>query len=314
MNRGFRLIFFGTPDFAIPTLKELVNGRYQVDAVVTQPDKPKGRGQKLLPTPIKKVAMDLGITVLQPESVNRNDFYEKMMNLRPDVFVVVAFGQIFSEKLLKIPPKGAINVHASLLPKYRGPAPIHWAMINGEKETGVTTMMMEKKMDAGDILLSVATLIKPSDTVGTLHDRLSELGAKLLLETLDKLENQMIHPRPQNHEQATYAPLLKKETGRIDWNQPPEKIELLIRAMSPWPGAYSFYENRRIKIFRATPATGEKNTKAGTVLKAFEDELRISSGQNGALSVLEIQMNSGKRMKIEDFLRGTTIPAGSILS
>lgn len=314
MSNGFRIIFFGTPDFAVPALKELAGSRHRVVAVVTQPDKPRGRGQRLLPTPVKKAAMDLDMDVFQPESVNRTSFYDKMIKMAPDFFAVVAFGQIFSEKLLKIPSKGAINVHASLLPKYRGAAPIQWAMINGEKETGVTTMFMGKKMDAGDILLFLKTTIKPSDTAGTLHDRLADLGAKLLTETLEKLETRKIYPIAQDHTQATYAPMLKKEDSHIDWNQPAEKIELLVRALSPWPGAFTFYGNRRLKIFKTMPVSGEKNAIPGTVLNAFENELRIASAHGGALSILEIQGASGRKMKIEEFLRGNTIPPGIILS
>jgi methionyl-tRNA formyltransferase len=314
MNKELQIVFFGTPDFAVPTLRKLIYGRQQVTMVVTQPDRPKGRGQKRLFTPVKKAALELGLTVYQPESVNTSDFYEKVIQTAPDFFVVVAFGQIFSEKLLKIPQKGAINVHASLLPKYRGAAPIQWALINGEKETGVTTMLMEKKMDAGDILLSCATPIEDSENAGTLHDRLADLGAKLLMDTLEKLENNEIHPKPQDHSQATFAPILKKEDSHIDWKQPPDKIQNVIRAMAPKPGAFTFHGNRRLKIFKAMTVPGEKNAIPGTVLKGFENEVRVASGQDGALSILEIQGGSGKRMKIIDFLHGNSIPPGSTFS
>jgi methionyl-tRNA formyltransferase len=314
MNKELQIVFFGTPDFAVPTLKKLFYGRHKVAMVVTQPDRPKGRGQKILPTPVKKAAMELGLTVYQPKTVNTSDFYEKVAETAPDFFVVAAFGQIFSERLLKIPKKGAINVHASLLPKYRGAAPIQWALIKGEKETGVTTMLMEKKMDAGDILLSSSTPIESIDNAGTLHDRLADMGATILLDTLDKLEKNEIHPTPQDHSQATYAPMLKKEDSHIDWKQSPEIIETFIRAMAPRPGAFTFHKNRRLKIFRALPVPGEKNAIPGTVLKGFENEVRVASGQDGALSILEIQGGSGKRMKINDFLRGNSILPGSTLS
>jgi methionyl-tRNA formyltransferase len=314
MNKKLRIVFFGTPDFAVPSLGHLIKSGYQVPMVVTQPDRPKGRGQKMLPTPVKKAALELGLPVYQPQSVNTNAFYEIIAETTPDFFVVVAFGQIFSEKLLKIPQKGPINVHASLLPKYRGAAPIQWAMINGEKETGITTMLMGKKMDAGDILLSSATPIESIDNAGTLHDRLADIGAKLLVDTLAKLEKNEIHPKPQDHSQATFAPMLKKEDSHIDWKQPPDKIINLIRAMAPDPGAFTFYENKRLKIFKAMPVPGEKQAIPGTVLKGFENEVRVASGQDGALSILEIQGDSGKRMKINDFLRGNSIPPGSPLS
>ncbi len=314
MIENLRIVFFGTPDFAVPTLRKLSDGPHEIALVVTQPDRPKGRGQKLLSTPVKKAALELGLDVYQPPSVNKSHFYEKLLEISPDYFVVAAFGQIFSENLLKIPHKGPINVHASLLPKYRGAAPIQWAIINGEKETGVTTMLMGKKMDAGDILLSCRTSIEPSDNSGTLHDRLANMGADLLMETLAKLENNQIRPIAQDHSQATYAPMLKKEDSHIDWTQPPDKIQNLIRAMAPSPGAFTFFENRRLKIFKATPVPGEKNVVPGTVLKGFERELRVASGQGGALSILEIQGGSGRRMTIDDFLRGNPIPPGSILS
>ena len=314
MTKEPQIVFFGTPDFAVPSLTKLIYGGHRVPMVVTQPDRPQGRGQKTLPTPVKQAALELGLTVYQPNSVNTNDFYEKVLETAPDYFVVVAFGQIFSEKLLKIPQKGAINVHASLLPKYRGAAPIQWAMINGERETGVTTMLMEKKMDAGDILLSSATPIESFDNAESLHDRLADIGAKLLLDTLTALEKNEVHPKPQEHSQATFAPMLKKEDSHIDWKQPPDKIESLIRAMAPKPGAFTFHENKRLKIFKAMPAPGEKNAIPGTVLKGFENEIRVASGQDEALSILEIQCGSGKRMKISDFLRGNSIPPGSTLS
>lgn len=314
MNEKLQIVFFGTPDFAVPTLKALHHCGHKIVMVVTQPDRPKGRGQKLLPTPVKKAALELGLDVYQPKSVNTEDFYKITAESAPDFFVVAAFGQIFSERLLQIPQKGAINVHASLLPKYRGAAPIQWAMINGEKESGVTTMLMEKKMDSGDILLCCATPIEKSDNAGTLHDRLADIGAKLLVDTLDGLEKKEIVPKPQDHSRASYAPMLKKEDSHIDWKQPSHKIENLIRAMTPHPGAFTFHENRRLKIFKVMPVPGEQNAIPGTVLKGFENELRVASGQGEALSILEIQGDSGKRMKINDFLRGKPIQPGSSLS
>jgi methionyl-tRNA formyltransferase len=314
MNKELQIVFFGTPDFAVPTLRKIIEQKHKVSMVVTQPDRPKGRGQKILPTPVKKTALELGLPVFQPKSVNTNDFYEKVAETAPDYIVVAAFGQIFSEKLLSIPKKHSINVHASLLPKYRGAAPIHWALINGENETGITIMLMAKKMDAGDILLSSATRVESVDNFETLHDRLADLGANLLVETLDKLEKNEIYPKPQDHSQATFAPMLKKDDSHIDWKQPPSKIENLIRAMAPQPGAFTFHENKRLKIFKAIAVQGEKNAIPGTVLKGFENEVRVASGQDGALSILEIQGGSGKRMKIIDFLRGNPIPPGSRFS
>ncbi len=314
MNKKFRTMFFGSPDFAVPTLKALVESGREVAAVVTQPDRPKGRGRKPSPPPVKVAAEELNIDVVQPEKINTEDFYRKTAEISPDVLVVVAFGQIFSEKLLSIPPRGAINVHASLLPKYRGAAPIHRAIIGGETETGVTAMYMAKKLDAGDILLASRARIGPEDTSGTLHDRLAELGAKLLVETLDMLEQGRVVPQPQDHSRATFAPKLEKDDGRIDWHRSPEEIERFVRGMTPWPGAFTFLEDKRIKIFKAVPAAGVKSASPGLVLQGFENELRVATGEGGALSIIELQGASGKRLHIRDFLLGNDIPPGAVLT
>ena len=236
-----------------------------------------------------------------------------MRALAPDLFVVVAFGHIISKKLLDIPRIGAINIHASLLPKYRGPAPIQWAIINGEKETGVTTIFMDTGMDTGDILLSSKTEIYSDDTSGILHDRLAVLGGDLLTKTLNAIETGDISPRPQDHELATYTTLLKKENGRIDWEMPVESLDGFIRGMTPWPGAFTFLEDRRLKILSAEPVLTDVEEKPGTVVKGFPDELRVATGK-GVLSVLEIQGASGKRLKIKDFLRGCSMPPGTVLN
>lgn len=311
MNEKFKIIFMGTPDFAVPALTILHQNSYDVALAVTQPDKPKGRGRKLLSPPVKETAVRLGYEVIQPESARTPEFKEQIEILKPDLFVVVAFGHILPKYILDIPALGAINIHASLLPKYRGPAPIQRAVINGEKETGITTMLMDKGLDTGDILLSEKIEIASDDTSAALHDRLSLIGAELLIKTLKRFEARDIKPIPQDHSQATYAPILSKKDGLIVWNQPSHAIERLIRGVTPWPGAYTFHGENRLKIFKAKPVSTDRNDSPGTVIKGFSDELRVSTA-DGYLSILEIQGPSGKRLSIQDFLRGYDIPVGTV--
>jgi len=310
MSKNFNIVFMGTPDFAVPCLEALHNSRHNVMLVVTQPDRHSGRGRKLLPPPVKESALASGYEVIQPESVKTEVFGEHMRKLRPDMFVVVAFGHILPGLLLEVPRLGAINIHASLLPKYRGPAPIQWAIIRGERETGVTTMFMDKGMDTGDILLSEKTEITGGDTSASLHDRLSVLGAALLAKTLDNFND--LRPVSQNHDQATYAPMLSKRDGHINWEKSAKSLECLIRGMTPWPGAFTFQGDRRLKIFKAIPLPAEPAEYPGTVIRSFPDELRVATGK-GALSLLEIQGASGKRLHIRDFLRGHKIAPGTVL-
>lgn len=313
MKKKLKIIFMGTPDFAVPSLKALCKGGYDVSLVVTQPDRPKGRGRKVIPPPVKVVAQSLRINVIQPVSINNDDFIDNITRLKPDIFIVVAYGHILSKNILALPKTGSINLHASLLPKYRGPGPIQWAIINGEKETGITTMIMDEGMDTGDILLSAKDTINPDDTSATLHDRLAALGANLLIKTLKAFESDSINPIPQDHTQATYAPLLKKSDGRIDWKRDAQYLATFIRGVTPWPGAFTFHEKKRLKIFSAHPLSADVSEIPGTVIKGFPDELRIATGK-GALSVTEIQGASGKRLFIKDFLRGNQIPPGIVLN
>ncbi|OQX05842.1 MAG: methionyl-tRNA formyltransferase [Desulfobacteraceae bacterium IS3] len=312
MSKTFRIVFMGTPDFAVPALESLHRNGYDVALVVTQPDRPKGRGRKLLPPPVKTSALSLGYETIQPESVKTPEFAERLRQTDADIFVVVAFGHILPKSVLDIPKTAAINIHASLLPKYRGPAPIQRAVINGEKESGVTTMFMDKGLDTGDILLSEPLEITEDDTAGSLHDRLSILGADLLIKTLKAFAENTIQPVTQNHEQATYAPMLKKEDGRIDWTKPARNIETFIRGMNPWPGAFTFHGDKGLKIFRAKVIPSSSGESPGTVIKSFPDELYVMTGEH-ALSVLEIQGASGKRLNIRDFLRGYNMPPGTVL-
>jgi len=312
LNRKLKIIFMGTPEFAVPSLQELDKSHYDVTLVVTQPDRPKGRGRKVIPSSVKKTAISLGYEVIQPVSIKTDNFKEIIQKHKPDIFVVVAYGHILTKDILEIPIIGSINIHASLLPAYRGSAPIQWAIINRERETGVTTMFMDEGLDTGDILFSSKLEIAPDDTSATLHDRLAKLGADLLVKTIKAIETKEIIPVPQDHKKATYAPLLKKNDGHINWKKSAEDIEAFIRGINPWPGAFTFYGNKRLKILASMPIlTDSTAAPPGTIIKGFTDELRIATGK-GALSILKIQGESGKQLYIKDFLRGCSIPAGTI--
>jgi methionyl-tRNA formyltransferase len=309
----FTIIFMGTPDFAVPSLHLLSQEGYDIALVVTQPDRPKGRGRKRVPPPVKLKALELNLEVLQPSTLKSKEFTDQIKRIQPDFLVVIAFGHILSEKILQLPKFGAINIHASLLPAYRGPAPIQWAIINGDSQTGITTMFMDKGMDTGNVLLTKKEPILPEDTAATLHDRLANTGAHLLIKTLKDYAAHKLIPIAQDHSKATYAPLLKKQDGHINWQKPAEKLEPFIRGMTPWPGAFTFHNETRLKILNAEPIPECVSAAAGTILKAFPDELRVATGK-GALSILEIQGPSGKRLGVADFLRGYKLPPGTILT
>ena len=302
----------GTPDFAVPSLQALHQEGYPLKRIITQPDRPKGRGRKLQATPVKRKALELNLNLLQPATPNAAEFAEKLRQIQPDLLIVIAYGHLLSEKILQIPKIGAINVHASLLPKYRGPAPIQWAIINGETQTGVTTLFMDAGMDTGDMLISRTEPILPADTAATLHDRLAVLGASTLVQTLQQLSDRTLQPTRQDHDRATYAPLLKKQDGRIDWQRPAEQLEPFIRGMTPWPGAFTFHNQNRLKILKAIPIDEPVSESAGTILNGFPDELVVATGK-GTLSILKIQSPSGKRLPVADFLRGYQLPPGTVL-
>jgi len=312
MNKSPNILFFGTSDFAVPALNTLHRSRFTVSMVVTQPDRPKGRGRKILPPPVKITGQQLGLEVLQPESIKTESFYRAAADIRPDFLVTAAFGKHIPDRLLSLPKISPVNIHPSLLPKYRGPAPIQWALINGEYETGVTIMIPDSEMDTGGTLIRQVEKIRPDDTSATLHDRLAEIGANLLMKALEGLVSGSMTPVPQNHSEATHAPLLKKEDGRINWSLSSEKIENFIRGVTPWPGAFTFYDQQRLKIFKVKQAAAAYDTAPGTILKGFQNELRVSTG-DGALSILELQGASGKRLPIREFLKGAAIPEGTIL-
>ncbi len=306
------IVFMGTPQFAVPTLQALHDSPHRVGLVVTQPDRPKGRGRRPVACPVKERALALGYPLLQPPSMRGPDTIDALRALKPDLFVVVAFGHLLSKDLLGIPAMGAVNVHASLLPRFRGAAPIQWAILSGEDRTGVTTMMMDTGMDTGDILMSEAIPIAADDTAGSLLAHLSATGAALLMKTLDGLESGTLTPVPQDVSQATYAPQLKKSDGRMDWCRPARDLERFIRGMSPWPGAFTFCQDRRLKIFRAAVLDEPSPAPPGTVVRGFPGELRVATAE-GLLSILELQGASGKRLAVEDFLRGHPIAPGTAL-
>lgn len=309
--KPFNIVYMGTPDFAVPTLEALHLSEHTVAAVVTQPDRPKGRGRKLAPPPVKQRAERLGYAVIQPESVKSDAFFQEMQRLEPDLFVVVAMGQLLPVRLLELPRRGAINVHASLLPRLRGSAPIQWAIINGDAESGVTTMQMDAGMDTGDMLLKATTPISDTDTAQSLHDRLAPLGAELLIETLAQMAAGSLTAQPQSAEAATMAPMLRKKDGRIDWQRSAVEIDRLVRGMTPWPGAFTFCGERRLRLYRTRPLPLETTAAPGTIVQGFADELSVATG-DGVLSVLEIQGASGKRLAIKDFLCGCDLCPGNV--
>jgi methionyl-tRNA formyltransferase len=305
-----RIVFMGTPEFAVPSLRALIDSGENVVAVVTQPDKPKGRGLEVASPPTKVVAEKHGIPVLQPAKIKTEEFFNELRRFNPDLISVVAYGKILPRNILDLPPYGCINVHASLLPKYRGAAPINWAIIKGEKVTGITIMKMDEGMDTGGMLLKKELLIEDEDSGETLLEKLSEIGAKLLIETITLLKEGKLHPFPQDNSEATYAPMLKKENGNIDWKKTAEEIRNLIRGALPWPGAYTNLEGKLLKIYRARVAEGKG--KPGEVIKSDPTTIRVATGKR-ALDIIEIQIEGGKRLNTEEFLRGRKIKAGTLL-
>jgi methionyl-tRNA formyltransferase len=309
---NYRIIFMGTPEFSVPTLMALHESRHEIVAVVTQPDRPKGRGRCLVPSAVKKIAVTLDYPVFQPVRIKEAPFVENVIALNPDVFVVVAFGHLLPGSFLSIPRLGAINIHASLLPKYRGAAPIQWAIINGEKETGITTIWMDEGMDTGDILLSHAVPIMREDTSGSLHRRLADAGAEVLIKTLDRLSSGRLVGKPQDNARATYAPLLKKQDGCMDWTKDAKSLEAFVRGMNPWPGAFTYLSGKRLKVFLVRALEGSTREEPGTAIEGFPGDFLVATGR-GKLALHEVQLESGKRLSAEDFLRGCSVSPGTRL-
>lgn len=298
-----RVVFLGTPEFGVPSLRALAEAGYDVVGVFTQPDKPKGRGNKMLPSPVKECALALGIPVFQPVKI-RVDGVEDLRALRPDLCVTAAFGQILSQEILDIPAIGTVNVHSSLLPKYRGSAPVNWAIMMGETVTGVTTMMTDRGLDTGDILLQREIPILPGETAEALIARMAPIGAELLMETVRRLEAGDCPRRKQNEEESSYYPMLKKEMGEIDWRQSAREIVNRVRGLTPWPGAaFEWGEHETVKVWQAEE-TENQGAEPGHILSAdARGGLVIAAGEN-AVRVVEMQAPGGKRMNAKDYLRG----------
>lgn len=302
----------GTPEFAVPSLKKLIEN-YEVKAVFTQPDRPKGRGKKLAMSPIKEVALENDIPVFQPKSLKKeHEYVEKLKEIKPDFIIVVAFGQILSEEVLNIPKYACINVHASLLPKYRGSAPIIWSVVNGEKKSGVTTMLMAKGIDTGDMLLKCETDIDSDMTAGQLHDILSEKGAGLLLDTIEGFKNGKIKPEKQDDEEASYISVISKELGEINWNNTAYHIHNLIRGFNPWPSAYTHYEDKIMKIHEANVFDSGFKGTPGLITYVDKDGIKVETGE-GKLLITSIQFPGKKIMSVKDYIAGNTIKKGVIL-
>ena len=304
-----RVLFMGTPEFAVPSLQALVRAGYEVIGAVTQPDRPAGRGHKMGPSPLKAAAQQLGVAVYQYGRIRDAAAVEEMRSLKPDVMVTAAYGQILSQRVLDIAPMGVVNVHGSLLPRYRGAAPIQWAVIDGLRETGVTTMLTQRGVDTGPILMQQRMEILPGETAGELSVRMAEVGAQLLCRTLAALEQGALIPVEQDPQQATQCPMLTKEHGRIPWSDPAEAIANRVRGVNPWPGAFCYYEDMMLKIWKATALTGGGGTPGKVLCADAHKGLVISTGE-GSLRIDTLQMPGKKPMSAQDFLRGRAIAEG----
>ncbi|MCM1539070.1 MAG: methionyl-tRNA formyltransferase [bacterium] len=307
-----KVVFMGTPDFAVGALSALVQAGYEVTAVVTQPDKPKGRGKGLTSPPVKAFAVQHGIPVLQPSKIREPEAVAELAAYEADIYVVAAFGQILTQEILDMPRFGCVNIHASLLPKYRGAAPIQWAILDGERVTGVTIQQMNAGIDTGDILADVSVEIAPEETGDSLFEKLMQEGAALLLETLPRIEAGKIAPRAQDEAQATYAKRLSKELGQIDWQERAEVIERKIRAFTSWPGAYTTLAGKPFKLWRARVADAAADGTPGSISAVTKEEIVVNCGE-GRLALREVQLSGKKRMPVRDFLLGVKIGTGEVL-
>jgi methionyl-tRNA formyltransferase len=304
----FRIVFFGTPAFAVPSLRALLDGPDTVFGVVCQPDRPAGRGQRVHVPPVKELACARWVPVAQPEKVRTPEFLDTLRSWDPELIVVAAYGRILPRAVLDLPRLGCINVHASLLPRYRGAAPIQWAIMRGEEVTGVTIMQMNERMDEGDILLQREVRIGPQETGGELQERLAAVGADALGEVLETLHGGTLHPRPQDHEAATLAPMIKKENGRIDWARPAEEIARQVRAFNPWPSAYSTLQGKLVKIHQAHVRPESPNDPPATVV-AIDDTVCVATGA-GTLAIEELQLEGRKRLRAAEFARSGAVAVG----
>lgn len=308
-----KIVFMGTPDFAVGALTRLYEAGHEITLVVTQPDKPKGRSKLYVPSPVKEEAMRLGIEVFQPDRIKKSENVEVLRQYEADVFVVAAFGQILSKEILDMPKYGSINIHASLLPMYRGAAPIQWAILNGEKEAGVTIMQMDEGLDTGDMLLSDRIPIEDTDTADSLHDKLSDMGANLIVTALEKLEKGELKRTPQPEGPLFYASMIKKEDGALDFSETAEKIDLKIRAFQSWPGTFCFLNDTLIKISQGIKHEGNSEMKAGEVCEVGKNSFFVQTGE-GRIEVLRIQPQGKKDMSVHDYLLGKKINVGDKLT
>jgi len=313
INRINRIIFMGTPDFAVPSLQALLDHKENVVAVVTQPDRPKGRGRKMAPPPVKVLAEQTGIPVLQPTKIKTDEYLATILEFDPDLIVVTAYGRILPGPLLRLPPLGTINVHGSLLPKYRGAAPIQRAILAGERETGITIMQMDEGMDTGDILLQESLPIRAEDTSTTLAAKMATLGGRLLIEALELLRLDRLPPTRQDNHLATEAPPLTKEEGEIDWSRPAAAISCLIRGLDPWPLAYTWHEGQWLRLFSPEVISGEPMEPPGTLCRIDRDGMMIAAGHDYLL-VREVQREGGNRMSVQAFLQGRPLKIGTRFS
>lgn len=321
--RHMKIVFMGTPDFSVGALEALIEAGHQIVAVVTQPDKPKGRGKEVQMTPVKACAAAHDIPVFQPVKVKEADAVEVLRGYGVDVFVVAAFGQILSDEILNMPKYGCVNIHASLLPKYRGAGPIQWAIINGEEKTGVTIMQMDRGIDTGDMLMKTEVLIGSQETGDSLHDKLAQAGARLIVEALSKIESGEITPVKQSDDESSYAKMLHKSMGRIDWQRSAKELDCLIRGLISWPGAFTVYRGKNLKIWKEEPMTWEElseakaavpkhDTKPGTVVYADKEAFYVQTG-DGILKIGSVQPEGKKRMEVKDFLLGYPVKVGEKL-
>ena len=313
MKKKLRLVFMGTPDFAVPSLKALINSRDDLVAVVTQPDRPKGRGRTLTQSPVKELAEKHKIVVIQPPKAKEEAFIETLQKLSPDLIVVVAYGHILPKSILDIPSLGCINVHASLLPKYRGASPINWAIIEGEAETGVTTMLMDEGLDTGDILLTEKTGIDKEDTYENLRKKLSLLGADVILKTIESMKEGTLKPVPQRDADASYASILKKGDGLINWNSAAEKINNIVRGLNPWPGTVTNWRGKRLKILSGHILSDVPKDAPGTIIRKDINGIEVATGK-GVFLITKLQPENKKAMEARDFLKGYDIEEGEVLS
>jgi methionyl-tRNA formyltransferase len=311
LSESLNLVFCGTPEFAVPTLAKLVSVGFDVQLVVTQPDRPKGRGLELVASPVKRRALDLGLPIAQPDRIkNNDDFRNHLTRLKPNAIIVVGYGRIIPQWMLDLPPLGDINLHASLLPKYRGAAPIQWAIARGETVTGVTTMKIDAGLDTGDILLQREIPIAPDDTAVTLAPKLAEIGADLAVETLRQSQAGSIRPRPQDNSQATLAPILKKEDGLIDFSRSASEILNRLRGFQPWPGAYTKFRGKNLQVWKASKAS--HNLRPGELL-AEVDHLFAGCGHETAIELIQLQIEGKKRTSAAEFIRGYRPRTGEVL-